>query len=359
MNRTQERIVTFWSEFSKHKDSLARKGMKYTTQWLQKHIAAIDSRLMWEVVPWTPGKTELAFTCEYQFELKPLIEHILENAPTLDDWIFSGVRPPVPMRDVPRVFRSRTGKSIPECKVSLFSTPTNFVNILFSATPSVRRDVTSDDLLVLSEIILGEERLAVWGGEVDFDNDGSFSFDPASVVSQREISLEAFQSAFDAACKSILSETTPEKYYYEEQQPEIGALFDFTSEDQSLERYTYNTRQPRITEATLEYRFWSRRFSRLDEEFCFISIEPTDRNNEDVTHRVRLEELIDGELRAARLGCVFGGGMGPGKLFIDLVLADVDESVVRIKRLLAAEKLKWAQLRLYDQTYANGFIPLL
>jgi hypothetical protein len=101
--------------------------------------------------------------------------------------------------------------------------------------------------------------------------------------------------------------------------------------------------------------FWSGRFSRSAETFCYLKIDrggPLRRSA--VGKRIKLEDALNQALRPGRLGCVIGGGSGRRYNYIDLALIDVLRPRMRYAVLRGGMKTRRAWLFFDDALARNG-----
>jgi hypothetical protein len=107
--------------------------------------------------------------------------------------------------------------------------------------------------------------------------------------------------------------------------------------------------------------FWSGRFSRSNEIFCYLKVDrggPLRRSA--VGRRIKLEDALNQALRPARLGCVIGGGSGRRYNYIDLALIDVPAAAEAIRGVLLRGGLKTrrAWLLFFDDIFAAEWIGM-
>src|SRR5262249_18052101 len=82
--------------------------------------------------------------------------------------------------------------------------------------------------------------------------------------------------------------------------------------------------RPRWESAHRDPAFYSARFSRCGEVFCYVKLDGSGGLEQNLTARADLEETLNAALVPSRLGCVVGGGTGLRYCYIDLALTDVD-----------------------------------
>jgi hypothetical protein len=352
INRTPfaQRIDNFWTAFAQQV-SRSPEDVQTIPLWLNEQINLLQKGLSWDVGPWNSGKYNLAITCEDRYQLRPLVDEIIRKAPVLNGWTYSATRPPIPNEMVANVFQSRTGKALPACTVSCAPADFNFIDVEFRLSPNAQK-VSQKELFALLEVILGEEFLQVWIGDIRFEKK---FFGNIFGTKFQPIQLSDFRARSENLANSMLESSTPTTFYFEQAKPERGALVNLLGhpEMSSIDRLTSNTFHPSITKATLAKRFWSKRYSRRGETFCYLKIDAS----YDVAQRNEVENGLDEFLRNRKLGCVWGGGSGLKSTFIDLVFPDFDNSLPSLNDYLASKNIS-AHVCFYDLSYQNVKIPV-
>src|SRR5262249_15564683 len=107
--------------------------------------------------------------------------------------------------------------------------------------------------------------------------------------------------------------------------------------------------------------FWSGRFSRSSEVFCYLKMDrggPIRRAA--VGDRNKAEDALNAGLRPGRLGCVIGGGSGRRYDYIDLALTDVRAAVSVIREVLARSALETRRgwLQFFDHALGAEWVGL-
>jgi len=106
--------------------------------------------------------------------------------------------------------------------------------------------------------------------------------------------------------------------------------------------------------------FYSCRFSRCKETFCYLKIDGAEWvATERFPDRATMEEALDEALCGAKSGCVTGGGTGLRYSYIDLALVDVRGAMDRIRRVLeqgGIPKRTW--LLFFDEHLAQEWIGI-
>src|SRR5207244_4438697 len=94
----------------------------------------------------------------------PIVDSIIERAPTTSWVTFSGYRQPCEYADLAEFFRTRTGCTVPRVSFNAEKRDFSFIDLFF-ASSDFRGTNSNRDLercFVLCEILLGEELLQNW-----------------------------------------------------------------------------------------------------------------------------------------------------------------------------------------------------
>ncbi len=105
--------------------------------------------------------------------------------------------------------------------------------------------------------------------------------------------------------------------------------------------------------------FYSGRFSRHREHFCYVELDDSRRSeHERLSRRHHLEDCLNAALSSAKLGCVVGSGIGLARSYIDLAIIDPARSVRLVGSVTRQESADQACLRPADSEHAAEAIPL-
>jgi hypothetical protein len=104
--------------------------------------------------------------------------------------------------------------------------------------------------------------------------------------------------------------------------------------------------------------FYSGRFSRCGETFCYVKIEGSQRpRGGEVEYRSEIEDAINAVLVPAQLGCSVGGGTGLRYSYIDLALTDVGQAQEAIRRVLQEREVpEQSWVLFYDRDWEREWI---
>ena len=356
------RIDAWWEAFAVKAEELDRMFNGNTewdlVAWMGETLQHIDARLMWEFGPGNSGGHRLVITPEADHHLRPLVDEILARAPTLPGWSFFAHRRAESVEQMSLAIRSRTGAEPAFTGVGLTAGECNRIDLAFQFSRSFldnHRDLARTQAFLAAESLLGEDLSTDWVGVLDATAEVAQPLPPGA-LRRAFIMLGAEQRSRIPA------------------QPFLDRLESLTwteidlkpkKQDDYLLRYDLGaavTCAPDLwRNAHSSQLFWSGRFSRSGETFCYLKI---DRGgplrHSAVGKRTRLEDALNHALRPGRLGCVIGGGSGRRYNYIDLALIDVRLAADAIRHVLRQGGLKTrrAWLLFFDNTLGAEWIGM-
>ena len=327
------------------------------TDWMEQHLQSIDPRLMWEFGASANGH-QLVITPETQYHLRPLVDEILSRAPALADWTFLQYRTPENVDQMKDTLRSRTGADPAFTGIALALGELNRVDLAFQFPRSFLESSTAiahTQAFVAAECLLGEDMLSDWLGKLDaFDEvaqplaAGAVPRAFTSLVAKQRSSLPT-QPFMDRL--SALSWTDIE--LKPQEAADYAHRFDLTAGITGALELWRN--------AHSDQRFWSGRFSRCGETFCYIKIDRTSHSQgASVEERFKLETELNTALMERRLGCGIGGGIGLRYTYVDLAVIDVRAAAGVIRDVLQRTPFGTSQawLQFFDTTLGTEWIGL-
>jgi hypothetical protein len=323
--------------------------------WMNKHLGAIAPNLMWEFGP-GPGGHMLVLTPEGERHLRPLVETVLERAPRLEGWSFAAYRPPEALDVAYQSVIAKGGGDLAATTVRAaigkhHRIDLSFRSPLYEATdePDASRDV-----FWLTEGLLGEEVLDRWVGIIET---------APLQEGERLLPLERLHDTVASLIESI-REQLPDRPC--SQWREEALWTQFGVKPQKSKDYVGQTdlivagsMLPEMWMSAHTGRsFYSGRFSRCGETFCYVKIEGSQRpQGGEVEYRTAIEDALNELLVPAQLGCSVGGGTGLRYSYIDLALTNVDQAQEVIRRKLQERDIpKRSWLLFYDRDWEQEWI---
>ena len=372
ITETEERFQKWWKAFT---DKQAEIGMllKGETQfdlgaWMAEHLQIINDKFLWE---FRAGKTApycLVISCQGNKELAPMIALMLKMAPELEEWEFHPYMSGQSFDKSDLFVQEKTGVAIKDIDFQASPGSNNLINLTFTTTD----DKTKEAVLMAAQMILGEEAVTNWLGEIKFIDPPKNILGFIKRAHKGFHGIEDLKLEFHEHVQDIQEETVPESLYFELEQ---STNFDssgwsvFKGEPkEGQENYPGQSDLavgisccPEIFQAThTAIPFSSNRFSKFDEQFCYLKIDGNDSlENCSFADRKELEEALHKTLIAREAGCVIGGGTGLKYSYVELVIADIDKAIPEIKKMLTDAKISNKTWMLFhDANMLNEWIGI-
>ena len=313
--------------------------------WMQQHLQSIDPRLVWEFGPGSTGGHQLVITPEADHHLRPLVDEILARAPALSGWSFFPHRKAESAVHMAVAVKSRSGIDPAFTGVALTTGEFNRIDLAFQFPQSFlhgRDGIARTQTFLAAESLLGEDLFTDWVGRLDAVADADQPLPPGSV-------RRAFMTLAAGQRSSI-----PAQPFLERLESLAWTQIDLKPKKTQDYLHRYDLLAA-VTCAPDMWRnahsgelFWSGRFSRSGETFCYLKIDrggPLRRAA--VAHRNAMEDALNAALRPAKLGGVIGGGSGRRYDYIDLALIDVGAASSLMRSVLQrgglATRRAWIQ----------------
>jgi hypothetical protein len=230
---------------------------------------------------------------------------------------------------------ARTGEDISAIKVYAHIGELHCIDLVFQSPSfaSMHDEDGFNSAFVAAESLLGEEILDKWIGLIELTT---------SAEGKRFLPLERLKETVDALIASIIDQM-PDRPCHEFPVEPGGAVFKREVEEmddypRKLDLLIATTMFPELWKSAHNDRsFYSQRFSRCGERFCYLKIDGRDGLDSDkFADRGDIEDALENALKEARVGCVIGGGTGLRYAYIDLALTDVLQASDIIRRVLRA-----------------------
>jgi hypothetical protein len=355
-------IDAWWDAFAAKAEDLDRmfngQGDWDLVAWMERTLQRIDARLMWEFGPGSPGGHRLVITPEADHHLRPLVDEILARAPALPAWSFFAHRRAESVEQMTLAMRNRTGAEPAFTGVGLTAGECNRIDLSFQFPPSFldnQRDLARTQAFLAAESLLGEDLSTDWVGVLDAVAEVAQPLPPGALrrafimlgAEQRSrIPAQPFLDRLEGLTWTEI-DLKPRKQEDYLHRYDLGAAVTCAPD---LWRNAHSTQL-----------FWSGRFSRSGETFCYLKIDrggPLRRSA--VGKRIKLEDALNHALRPGRLGCVIGGGSGRRYNYIDLALIDVRAAADAIRGVLLRGGLKTrrAWLLFFDDALGAEWIGM-
>lgn len=347
------KIDAWWKAFAAKTPQLgalfAQKATWDLPAWMDKHLGAVDPRLMWEFGPAVKGKGHrLVVTPEHEASLRPLVALLLARAPKIRGWELYDARLAEPLPMLAPTLQARVGLSaVPEMEVSIEPGEAGTLALVFHIAGAKGDDdeVASATAFVTTETLLGEAMLDGWIGEISVrpatpakkgkatKTKGPPRFPLAKLATKVAEAIAKYQRTLPAKpARGIAS--GEHSLFYGEPAPQA----DYAGHGDAL---TFVTSRPDVWQAAQGGpRFASARFSRTGETFAYVKIDGSgDLSQMKFGDREEVEIALGKALAKAKAGGVFGGGTGLRYSYVGLALDDPKKGIAAARAALRAGKV--------------------
>lgn len=348
---TSAKIKAWWQAFAPRTADLAaifsQEKEWDLPGWMESTLQAIHPELMWEYGP--AVKTEgyrLVITPESAKHLRPLGAAIVKSAPQIPGWEFYNYRLPEDIEVTQATVEARCGGSLEGIQVRPTIGAGQRVDLHFFSPRASHKDDEQafSEAFIATETLLGEELLDHWIGEISVEPLPKASLLGGLLGGKSKptnlLPLDRLYDTVHAVIRSVTEQLQPQPLYQTiesqqwavyEMQPEQAD--DYFDRDDILVGGTIN---PKLAEAMQSSQaFFSGRFSRAGERFCYVKI---DGGNEDIQERFQrrgdFEDAINAALIPAKAGCHVGGATGLRYTYVDVALTDVRRGIEGIRQAL-------------------------
>lgn len=362
-SRTLRQIDAWWKAFERDRARIEASFQGAGSKdwdlpgWMERHLQAIDPRLMWEFGPDAGGGHRLAITPESDRHLRPMVETLIERAPRIDGWRFLPYRPSIGVDNARAMLKARRMAPIDDTRVRVGRGENNRIDLTFLSPRYTGPDdeKAMHSVFIASESLLGEEVLDTWIGAISVDKEAT----PAKDA----VALDRMQEAVEREIARI-RESLPDAPAWKPAQGRQGTVWklepekakDYTGqEDIFVARSTY----PEMWKAARSGSgFSSRRFSRFGEVFGYVKMDGSEGlGGETFKDKAAIEDALDAALKAAEAGAVIGGGTGLRYSYVEIALTDPEKGVRQVIEVLRKGNItKRSWILFHDDVNAGEWI---
>lgn len=358
-------IDDWWKAFAGKVEDLdalfSRRKSWDLPKFMQRHLGAIDPRIMWEFGAAISGrkgaKHRLVLTPESEHALRPLVELVLSRAPALRAFELYDHRVAEDLATVAPTVEARLSRALPETTVQVTAGEHGTVDLRFFMQGCKRDEDANYTAIafVASETLLGEDVL---------DQDiGTISVGPPKKA-KGTVGLGELRKTVDKALQAR-DRAIPDKPVAARLAKATWTLFELKPKPQKDhpgqdDLFVAATMYPELFAATRGDRpFHSRRFSRHGERFAFVKMDGKDGlKGSTFGDRDEIEQALDGAL-GKKVGAVVGGGTGLRYSYVELSLLDLDEGVARVRRTLREGRIpKRSWILFHDAAYVDEWVGI-
>lgn len=352
----EARIGAWWQAFETKANEIealfAKRAQFDLEAWLTPKLRTIHDGLFWEFSR-ASGRWAFIITCEEQRELQPLVDRIVSLAPK---GLFCDVLTARPAELSTFALRTIEGRfSVDASTWTAELAPLG--HGLLGVTWHGATDDEHEAAVWLTKCLLGEHEMADWVGAVI---PGGRSLMSKLFRRSSRVSVAELVDAFAEARRRQL-EARPDGRLLVSSRVATDANWAVATIDprtrqggRQLDLRTARTADPDLLSASIGGApFSSCRFSRFAETLLYVQTDGF--GDEGFSSTLAMEEAVDAAL--GPLGRTVGAGSGERYSYLNLVVAEVDGAVERIRAVLRKGRLpnrSW--IRFFDDTLANEWV---
>jgi len=370
----EHKIDAWWHAFRKKQRDIIQLFQNQANWdlhgWMEENLQCISPHLMYEFGP--PVRCDghrLVITPESEVHLRPLVSLILERAPILPNWEFYPYRLPEDVEQAELAVKGRTGGSIQDLTVRPSIEEGGRVSLRYFSPRcrSVEDQQAFSEAFVATETLLGEEILDKWVGPIEIAPKpkpkrflGLFRNE-----SQKEpnlIPLDRLKPTVDSLIASVLEQLPPGPVHtFVDSLKWSGVKANpQTSPDYEGQTDLFVATTPllRTWQAAHSRGFYSERYSRCGETFCYVKLDGAEGlENSRFDDRAQIEDALDAALRPSGLGCAIGGGTGLRYSYVDLALTNAQPGIDVVRTVLSEGNVpKRSWVLFYDVVLAQEWV---
>lgn len=356
-------IDGWWAAFAEAAPKLdaalesGRPG-SFLPSFFSESLGAVDARLAWEIGPGTDGAGHrLVIAPDGAYELQPLVDAIVDRAPTVAGWSFLAGRPPE---------SAETARALVGARLGIESTAegmrfTGGQHNLVDVEVCVAGKDAESAAFVLTELLLGEPRFRDWAGGISTTRTSGL----AGRLRRRGdiVPLGDAPDAFARACAEITATLPATPFHSRSGEIEWSLLrlepsprADYPFRDDLLTALTPSV--DLFAASHVGPRFASERFSRSGETFCFLKVDrPGGLEGREAEYRGTLEDAVRDALDGSGVGCCIGGGSGLRYSYVDLALTDLAAGIDIVRAAARAANVparSWIQF--FDAVWRSEWL---
>jgi hypothetical protein len=348
------KIDSWWRDFDAKRDDITahfKQRAKWDLAgWMERNLQAIDPNLCWEFGPAVRGAGHrLVITPESAHHLRPLVRVILERAPGLPGWEFYEYRLEEDLESAQSTVEGREGYDITGLLFRASLGNHNRIDLKYTS-PDIADFEDGAALraaFVTVECLLGERCLNNWIGAIEVAPlpepnrlRSSPGHDAKPPPGFRR--LDHLKDTVDALIGSVY-EQHPPRPHHEWVEGAEWTLWELEPEEaddyvQRQDLFVAVSANPKLwTAAHSGELFWSERFSRCGETFCYVKLDGSEGlGDAEFADRSEIEDALNAVLKPRALGCCFGGGTGRRYSYVDLAFTNVSKGIHAARQRLRA-----------------------
>lgn len=331
--QVEQAIHYWWNAFEQKREQIENiflGGPDFgLPQWMQENLGKIHPGLDWEFGSAIQKKGyHLAMTAGVHIPLRPMLDTLLSYAPKLQNWEFYSYKQADPLPVALEKVLTCTGVDATEWVAQIRPRNSAWLDLRF-CTNSRIDEQQENCAFLLAESLLGEEIIAKRVAVIDVVTSGT-----PDANHKTYITLSELRQKIDSITKDSLNHlpAIPYRNVQTEDLPWYEVSLN-PSHNQDYSGFsdlkTTGNCVPGFLEAVRMPAFYSDKFSRTRETFCYVKID--DARNINIS---TLRKTLDALLRKSELGCIVGLGSGIRYFYFDVALTNVKQGAHCIRTVL-------------------------
>jgi hypothetical protein len=367
-NAIVRRMDRWWEEFDRRASDLDlhfRQGKDFdVAAFMHDHLQSIDERLMWEFGPGPHGKGHrLTLTPEAHFQLRPMVDVLMEKAPELSGWTLMRFRPRENPDQAEVVVQSRTGGSLKLTRVGCKIGGDRKIDLTFHFPPGPSQEAAQGGscAFVGAESLLGEESVDQWVGVIESAPlpkrgwiSSLFGKEPGS--SSNLAAPADLASFFDEVKATVMDRALDPPWRHSEKGVVLKVEPETPSNRGQGDLRIASSLSEEVWKAQHSGRpFFSCRFGTPPSSYCYVKMDGSSApEGEEVKYRSVFEDALAEALGKPRLGGVLGGGWGAEYLYVELAVADPKAAIPVIRETLRSVGVPARSWLLFHDEYLSS-----
>jgi hypothetical protein len=311
----------------------------------------------------------LVITPESEHHLRPLVRAVLKRAPILEGWEFYEYRLAADLEQAQRTVEGRAGFNIADLKVRASRGNQHRIDLTYTSRSIADPEdaAASHAAFVTTESLLGEKCLDSWIGAIEIAAIPNLKRLRSMLGRETKelphfLGLDRLKETVDALIGSIREQLSPRPHceWVEGAQWTMWELKPERSDEyfEQEDLFVGKSINPSLwTAAHSGALFFSERFSRCRETFCYVKLDGSQVLGEEAFDKSGVEDALDAVLKPDQLGCCFGGGTGLRYSYIDLALTEVDKGIQATRQGLQLAKVpKRSWILFFDSELAAEWV---
>jgi len=337
----QALIKKFWARFAKEESRMRSSGLGQVSKdkaksWIEEELQDIDPNIDWDLrsdLEHSPANI-FVLTSRFHWGNRPLVDEIISQAPKIDGWKFMSSRPKAPLYLVELMLEQNGFGDLNNFDMECTIGKEHLINVVYKESGLKDSDSlkSSKKALEIIDLLVGQENEDQWVGTLQTEN--------TEKATEKMESCKKFIADFNNLKEKLLSERFS-KPLAQMNEEERQSAYDV------------------LSDAFLTYPFDSRRFSKFNEKFCYLTVKKANTFKTPEAIESKIAQL-DKALRAEKCACTLGGAFDlEDRFYFDLCVTDINKTVAVLREFSRNNKYgKDAWLEFYDDIWISEWIGM-